>query len=68
MTVCSTLPHGFETPCGQWVPLEYCDYKAWQMKMSHSQQMISLKEVEQFTLFCPSTNDFGCPLWADLFV
>ena len=38
------------------------------MKMSHSQQMISLKEIEKFMVFCPSTNNSGCPLRADLFV
>lgn len=48
--------------------LELHNYKPWQMKTGHSQQLISLKEVEPFMVFCPRTNDFGCPLWADSFV
>lgn len=42
------------------------EYHEYTVKRSHSQQMIFLKELEQFMGFCPSTSDFGCPLCADL--
>lgn len=36
------------------------------MKMTRSQQMISLKEDKHFTAICPSTDGFVCPLCAVL--